>query len=231
MKTRWIYMAIAALLIGEAFVFLYLRPEKSRWESSELLALNASEDSTLPAVGYRLVEQADRLEAVESQLSYSDGFCGVFVPEAGVGGAARSLDFFYFEYEPGNPRFIHDVFGHAPEVCMKATGATLVGTHPSREIEVDGDSFVVRVLEFKSPVADQTLWIFKLTWLPEAAPYKATDELTTRRREKVLAALFGDPRPPARVLLAGARNYENLDAAWASFEKLLVTRLSIVQPG
>lgn len=231
MKTRWIYLGIALLVLGETFVFLYLKPEKARWDSSELLMLDSSEEGLQPAGGYRLIEQGDRLEAVESQLSYSDGFCGVFVPETATGNSSRSLDFFYFEYEPGNPRFIHDVFGHAPEVCMKATGATLVGTHPSREIEVDGNAFVVRVLEFNSPVGDQTLWIFKLTWLPEDSPYQATDENSSRRREKVLAALFGDPRPPARILLAGARNYESLDHAWASFEALLVSRLTIVQPG
>ena len=63
--TRWIYIGIAYLVIGEAFVFLYLKPEKARWDSSELLTLDSAEAATNPAVGYRLVEQRDRLEAVE----------------------------------------------------------------------------------------------------------------------------------------------------------------------
>lgn len=232
MKAPPLFLAAAfLLLLGESFVFFYRLPEKSRWASSELLRLEGEWEKEGSRSGYRLIAQPDRLEAVESQLTFSFGYCGVFVPDTGVGGRSPSLDFFYFEYEPGNPRFIHDVFGHAPEVCMKATGARLVATHPSREIEVDGKRFGVRVLEFQSPVADETLWVFKLTWLPEAAPYQAADTMTTQRREKVLAALFRNPRPPARVLLAGARYYESLEAAWASFETLLVSRLRIVPPG
>jgi hypothetical protein len=42
------------------------------------------------------------------------------------------------------------------------------------------------------------------------------------REEKVKTGLFGNPKPPARVLLAGAMGYESLDAAWSAYENRLL---------
>lgn len=228
-KSRWWWWAAAgAVILAEGFVFLRTLPEKKRWAAEPVLALELTEGAE--AGGYRFQDQPERLDGAVEQLSFATGRCGVFSPTLKAGEAMRSLDFFYFEYDPGNSRFIHDVFGHAPEVCMRATGAVLRQAHPSRHIEIAGRSLEVLVLEFISPVSSGPLWVFRFTWLPEDVPYDPYEPAYTMRGEKFLIGILGSPKPPARVLLAGAMGYENLDAAWESYERLLVDRLKIVAP-
>jgi len=231
-KLWWI--ALAGVLAVETFVFAWTRPDTKRWASVPLLALElepalfageATGGNGIAGQGYRYLDQPERLGGAVEQLSFARGVCGVFHPLEE--NSRRALDFFYFEYEAGNPRFIHDVFGHAPEVCMRAIGATLQRQHPSRSIEADGSAAIVRVLEFRSPVAAGPLWVFHLTWLPEDAPFQASESASDLRREKLLSGLFGNPNPPARILLAGAVGYESLEEAWASFETQLVSRLRV----
>lgn len=226
---RWIWWAAAlALLFLEGFVFLRTIPEKRRWAREPVLTLDLSSE---PDGGsHTFLDQPERLDGVTSQLSFSSGKCGVFLPREKAAGRGGSLDFFYLEYDPGNPRFIHDVFGHAPEVCLRATGATLRQEHPSRSIEVAGRSLKVLVLEFSSPVLSTPLWVFRLTWLPEGTPYDPYKAAYTMRQEKFLSGVFGTPKPPARVLLAGASAYESLDDAWREYEVLLVRRLKLSAP-
>ncbi|MDF1824398.1 MAG: hypothetical protein P1U68_07135 [Verrucomicrobiales bacterium] len=224
------------LLFAELAVFAFRAPEKQRWASTPVLKLDvpaemieeSTSDAGLKAEGYRYASQPERLEGAVEQLSFSEGACGVFI---GADRAGKSMDFFYLEYEAGNPSYIDDIFGHAPEVCMSATGAKLRQKHPSRTIQVGDFSNKVDVLEFESPLNASTLWVFKLTWLPEDAPLKPSSGGGVTRRDKIRAGFSLKPRPPARILLAGARNYEGLDSAWAGFEELLVSRLRIVDPG
>jgi hypothetical protein len=224
-KLWWI--ALAGVLLVEAFVFAWTRPDTKRWTGVPLLALDLG-----PAEGggHRLVEQPERVAAVESQLSFAAGRCGVFLPLA-EGETGRGLDFYYFEYEAGNPRFIYDVFGHAPEVCMRAIGASLHANHGQREVVVGGQPIAVRVLEFRSPVSAGPLWVMQMQWLPPEAPFQAGGSASSMRREKILSGLFGNPNPPARVLLAGASGYPTLEEAWADYERLLVSRLRVEAPG
>lgn len=228
-KSRWWWWAAAAaVLLAEGFVFLRTLPEKKRWSTEPVLTLDLAEGTETG--GYRFHEQPERLGGAVEQLSFASGRCGVFSPVVTAGQTLRSLDFFYFEYDSGNSRFIHDVFGHAPEVCLRATGATLRKEHPSRTIEIEGRSLKVLVLEFVSPVSSGPLWVFRFTWLPEGSPYDPYEPAYTMREEKFLIGILGRPKPPARVLLAGAMGYENLDKAWESYERLLVARLEIVAP-
>ena len=74
------------------------------------------------------------------------------------------------------------------------------------------------------------MWVFRLTWLPEGVPYDPYDTAYTMRGEKFLIGILGRPKPPARILLAGALGYDSLDEAWASYEKLLVGRLKLASP-
>ncbi|HQW28158.1 MAG: hypothetical protein KA152_08130 [Verrucomicrobiales bacterium] len=234
---NWFWWAAAgALLLSEGFVFLRSLPEKSRWAETPVLTLDlpydaARSDATGGQVSgnFHYLDQPERLQGAVEQLSFSSGRCGVFRPDETGDHSQRSLDFFFLEYAPGNPRFIHDVFGHAPEVCMRATGATLKKEHPSRHIEVAGRSLKVLVLEFVSPVSSSPLWVFRLTWLPEEAPFDPYDSANVLRERKLLSGIFGSPKPPARVLLAGAMGYENLEAAWESYGRLLVSRLKLAQ--
>ena len=113
---------------------------------------------------------------------------------------------------------------------MAVTGATLQREHPSRFITVGGRSMKVLVLEFLSPVSSQPMWVFRFTWLPESVPYDPYDPIYVLRREKFLIGVLGSPKPPARVLLAGGIGYKTLDEAWASYERLLVSRLKVVAP-
>jgi hypothetical protein len=224
----WWWWAAAAVILAEGFVFLRTLPEKKRWAAEPVLALDLNEGAE--AGDYRFHEQPERLEGAVEQLSFASGRCGVFSPKLKTGESMRSLDFFYFEYDPGNSRFIHDVFGHAPEVCLRATGAVLRQEHPSRHIEIAGRSLKVLILEFISPVSSGPMWVFRFTWLPEDVPYDPYEPAYTMRGEKFLSGILGSPKPPARVLLAGAMGYENLDAAWESYGRLLVDRLRVVAP-
>lgn len=225
-KRFWWGAAIAVVAV-ELFVFLRTIPEKMRWAHEPVLTLDLGEPGGDEGHGYRFIEQPERLGGAVEQLSYSKGVCGVFVPGADGASPQRALDFFYFEYEPGNSRFIHDVFGHVPEACMSATGAVLKEEHPSRTITVGGRSLKVLVLEFVSPVSSQPMWVFRLTWLPPDTPYDPYQIAYLMRQEKFLIGVLGQPKPPARVLLAGAIGYKNLEEAWASYERLLVSRMKI----
>ena len=226
---RFWWIAAALIVAAELFVALRTIPERLHWASEPVLTLDLPE----PQNGndpYAFVEQPERLDGVESQLSFAEGRCGVFVPKAHGNHPKRALDFFYFEYDPGNSRFIHDVFGHAPEICMRTTGAVLKQEHPARHITIGGRSMKVLVLEFISPVSTLPMWVFRFTWLPEGLAYDSYNPVYLQRREKFLIGILGDPKPPARVLLAGGIGYETLEEAWASYERLLVSRLKIVAP-
>ena len=113
---------------------------------------------------------------------------------------------------------------------MRSTGAALKQEHPERTIVVEGRSMPVKVLEFVSPVSTSPLWFFRFSWLPENAPFKPYDTSYMMREAKVKTGLFGNPKPPARVLLAGAMGYESLDAAWSAYNRLLVDHLKITPP-
>lgn len=227
---RFWWIAAGLIVAAELFVFLRTIPEKLHWAQEPVLKLELPE----PENGndpYALVEQPERLGGAVQQLSYAEGRCGVFVPKADGKNPKRVMDFFYFEYEPGNPRFIHDVFGHVPEACMSASGAVLKQEHPSRFITIGGRSMKVLVLEFVSPLSPQPMWVFRFTWLPEGTPYDPYQIGYLMRQEKFLIGVLGQPKPPARVLLAGGIGYQTLDEAWASYERLLVSRLKLVTPG
>jgi len=212
--------------------------ERDSWENHALLQLSTSTlvlprgDSAVSRSGnseefisYEFRERPEGLKGAVEQLAFSEGLCGVFVSAGSSRATNAALELFYFEYEPGNPRFIHDVFGHGPEVCMSASGAVLEKRHETKEIRVGGKAIPVRVLEFSSPLSDSPLWIFKLTWLPEDAPFQPSRSATSLRREKVLAGLFQGSNPPARIVLAGARDFATREKAWAAFEALVVTKL------
>ncbi len=243
---RYWWLAAAAILLIEGGVHLWLKPEQSQWDSVAVLELNIpdlaiiseSGSVNLPDGGgsshgvetqFRFHNQPERLESANQQLSFAGGTCGVFLPNDNPTLSTPALELFYFEYDAGNPRFIHDVFGHAPEVCMKAIGAELRANHPSRIISVGDSSIPVRVIEFETPSLPSPLWVFKLTWVPEEAPYQPDDSASSLRREKILAGVLGNPRPPARVILVGARNFDSVDAAWRAYQAIVVDHLSLKQ--
>ena len=224
------WIAAVVLLAGELFAFLRTIPEKRRWAAEPVLILDLPEGFRDEGGQFEFLDQPERLGGAVEQLAYAKGRCGVFLPSVGEGENRRTLEFFYFEYDPGNPRFIHDVFGHVPEACMSATGAILKQEHPARTITVAGRSLKVLVLEFVSPVSSSPMWVFRLTWLPEGVPYDPYETAYTMRGEKFLIGILGRPKPPARILLAGAVGYENLDEAWSGYERLLVSRLKVAKP-
>jgi len=221
------------LLIAELAVFAFRAPEKPRWASTPVMKLAVPSNGDKENSGgslrksgkYQYTSQPERLKGAVEQLSFSDGTCGIF--DSG-GRSGRSIDFFYLEYEAGNPSYIDDIFGHAPEVCMSAAGAKLRQKHPERTIQVGDYPSQVDVLEFEVPITGATLWIFKLTWVPDDAPLKPGSGVL--RKDKILAGFLLKARPPARLLLAGARNYEDLDAAWEAFEVLIGDRLYFEEP-
>lgn len=229
-RTFW-WIAAAAILVAETFVYLRTIPEKRRWASAPVLALELPPDAPTPTPGQDgFVAQPEKLGGSVQQLAYADARCGTFFPARAPGETSARLEFFYFEYDAGNPRFVHDVFGHLPEVCMNASGAVLKATHPSRQIEIDGRSHEVLVLEFVSPLSSQPMWVFRFTWLPEGVPYDPYDISYLKRDAKFLIGILGKPKPPARVLLAGAIGYDSIDEAWGEYERMLVSRLSLVSP-
>ncbi len=232
MRTRTLWWTAAALiLLSETFVFLRTIPEKRRWAKAPVLDLALPTAETTPASGRDVfVEQPERLGGAVQQLAYADARCGTFFPAMSDNSGGARLEFFYFEYDAGNSRFVHDVFGHVPEVCMSASGAVLKATHPSRSIEIAGRSHEVLVLEFVSPLSSQPMWVFRFTWLPEGVPYHPYDTSYLMREAKFLIGLLGKPKPPARVLLAGAIGYDDLESAWAEYERMLVSRLRMASP-
>lgn len=235
-------IAAGGLIFGELFVVSWRHFGTALWADTSVLTLAPPQDgldegnagnltgSPASPVFTRYQSQPERLEGAIEQLSFSDGICGVFTPQGDLSNRSKSLDFFFLEYDAGNPRIVTDVFTHAPEVCMQATGAVLKQEHPRRQIVVSGEEIEVRVLEFEAPGTSLPLWVFRLTWLPQNSPYRQFESSSSLRREKILSGLRLDSQPPARVLLAGARNYEELEEAWTAFEELLVKRLSLMAP-
>lgn len=232
-------IAAGALILGELFVMSWRHLGTAMWADTAVLTLDPPPDgvgetslpgSPAPVILSQFQSQPERLEGAIEQLSFSEGICGVFTPPGDLSNRSKSLDFFFLEYDAGNPRIVTDVFTHAPEVCMQATGAVLKQEHPRRQIVVSGEEIAVRVLEFEAPGTSLPLWVFRLTWLPHNSPYRQFESSSSLRREKILSGLRLDSQPPARVLLAGARNYEELEGAWTAFEELLVKRLSLMAP-
>lgn len=226
-KKLW-WLGLGVLVLVELGVHYWLQPDDSRWDSSALLQLDlpdATETPELRSIPYRFLDQSERLTPLSGQLSFSGGKCGLFVPEGPVHPGSATVELFFFEYDAGNPLFIEDVLGHAPEVCMKASGASLIRTHPDRTVPVGNRALAVRILEFATPTSGNPLWIFRLTWLPEDTPYREIQNAAMMRRERILGGLSGNPRPPARVLLAGARNFASEEEAWTAFATLIGDRL------
>jgi hypothetical protein len=235
-------IAAGGLILGELFVMSWRHLGTALWADTSVLTLappregigegtgGSLSDSPAAPAPVQYQSQPERLQGAIEQLSFSAGICGVFIPPDDPSNRSKSLDFFFLEYEAGNPRIVTDVFTHAPEVCMQASGALLKEEHPRRKIVVSGEEIPVRVLEFESPGTRLPLWVFRLTWLPQNSPYRQFESSSSLRREKFLSGLRLDSQPPARVLLAGARNYEKLEEAWLAFENLLVTRLSLEVP-
>ncbi|MEM9016643.1 MAG: hypothetical protein AAGC68_06490 [Verrucomicrobiota bacterium] len=165
---------------------------------------------------------------MSGQLSFSTGLCGLFAPRsAPLSSTTPTIEFFCFEYEAGNPHFIDDVLGHAPEVCMSASGATLENIHPNRVFQIGEQTTSIRVLEFTPALSEQPIWVFRLTWLPADSPYQPSSDGAALRKERILGALLGNPRPPATVVLAGARNFPDEASAWEAFRSLVLSRLEL----
>lgn len=231
---RFWWIATAALVAIEVAVLAWLLPNESEWENARLLQLSLVELAQPQSVhdsSFRFLHQAERLMEIEDQLSFSDGICGIFAPEQmPLDSSTPTLELFYFEFEAGNPLFFDDVLGHAPEVCMKASGAELIQIHPERELPVEDQQLQVRVLEFKTPIHPAPLWVYRITWLPQGSRFEPVMDGAMMRRERIRGGLLGNPRPPARTILAGARNFENEASAWEAFQSLVGERLSLRQP-
>ncbi|MDF1659580.1 MAG: hypothetical protein P1U58_18325, partial [Verrucomicrobiales bacterium] len=67
------------------------------------------------------------------------------------------------------------------------------------------------------------------TWLPEGSFYETYADGREQRRQRIIGALKGNPRPPARTLLAGFRNFASREQAARVFDELLVKRLTLDQ--
>jgi hypothetical protein len=223
-------LAAAILCTIELVVALWLKPEYSEWVNTPLLSLALPDDGASVIAlekPFQFTNLPERLTELESQLSFSSGEAGMFRRDDVARAHAPTIEFFFFEFEPGNPNFINDVLGHAPEVCMEAGGAVLVATHPDREIEIEGQTLVVRQLEFERPASAGRFHVFRTTWLPEGSFYETYSDGREQRRQRILGALKGNPRPPARTLLAGLRNFASREEAARIFDELFVNRLEL----
>lgn len=233
-KPVW-WIALGAIVLIELAVLAWLRPDHSQWESSKRLHIAVAQQNEPVPVGamdYHFLNQPERLTEISSQLSFSDGICGLFAPTGQpVHSDTATVELFYFEYKAGNPLFIEDVLGHAPEVCMKASGAILKEIHPERELTIEDQTLSVRVLEFETPLGNSPLWVFRITWLPEDSTYQAAEDAAMLRKERILGSMLGNPRPPARVILAGARNFGSEQSAWEAFDHLIGKQLTLRAPG
>lgn len=216
----------------ELVVALWLKPEDTEWADTALLRLELPADGdTVSALEkpFHFRDLPERLTELESQLSFTSGEAGMFSRQDLARVHAPAIEFFFFEFEPGNPNFINDVLGHAPEVCMEAGGAVLVATHPHRRINIEGQEIVVRQLEFERPASSGRFHVFRTTWLPEGSFYETYADGREQRRQRIIGALKGNPRPPARTLLAGFRNFASREQAARVFDELLVKRLTLDQ--
>ena len=219
----WIASTLIALV--ECAVIFRSVAEKKVWSETPTLELKELNLQSTPG-RYSFHENADRLEEASEQLSFASGLYGNFVsPE-------NSMDFFFLRYEPGNPRFIEDIFGHAPDVCMRSTGATLRREHPQRTLSMNGSALPVRIFEFELPHTTKPLWVFRMTWIPEQSFYSRNQISDRSRLTKLAAGFRADSRPPARILLAAGRNFPELDESWTAFRELIGSHLSLnSQPG
>jgi len=226
-------IAGALLCTIECVVAFWLKPDYSGWEETPLLQLQLPDDGGEVAVlghSFHFRDLPERLTELESQLSFTSGEAGFFSRKDLARVHAPAVEFFFFEFEPGSPNFINDVLGHAPEVCMEAGGAVLVATHPTREVVIAGQPLTIRQLEFERPSSSGRFHVFRTTWLPEGSFYETYADGKEQRLQRIRGALKGNPRPPARTLLAGMRNFASREEASRVFDELLVRRLALKAP-
>lgn len=207
-----------------------MKPDYEEWSSIALLDLQLPQDGDSRSAGEQVFFYTDlpkRLEDLKGSLSFDTGEAGLFLSRDVARAYAPVVEFFFFEFAAGNPQFINDVLGHAPEVCMEEGGADLITTHPIREFEVAGEKLSLRHLEFERPGAAGRYHVFRTTWLPEGSFYETYIDGREQRKQRIAGALKGNPRPPARTLLAGMRNFTSPREAREAFEGLLLDHLEM----
>ena len=162
---------------------------------------------------------------VDGLLGHDRSVCGTWQDRSAD---FRWVHYTWVEYDAGNTRYLRDLFGHPPEVCVGKSGAKRLAIHPNRTLEIMGRELAVRHVEFADPISGIPFQIFKFVWLPEASPLQFDDGRSEQalRRARLNAAWHGMPRSEARMLIAVVVGADGAEQGWTQFERTVAASLS-----
>ena len=177
--------------------------------------------------GPEILHKADPAQrvSVDRLLGHDRSQCGVWRER---NRPDRAVYYTWVEYDAGNTRYLKDLFGHPPEICVGKSGATMVAVHPDRVLRIEGQEIQVRHVEFVDPISAVPFQIFKFTWLPDdSALQPGQDGSDTMRLARLRAAVHGMPRTEARMLIATVIGASDPEDGWQRFDRAMMVALSI----
>ncbi len=190
-----------------------------RGNAAERPILSLGDLSRMATRGF---EEAPILPRQVDGLSYDRGrrytWSDPVAPEEDPTG--RSLDLIYLEYEPGNTRCFPDLFFHSPEVCMAAAGELIEADRWAENLR--GTEIGLRRATFREYRSHQPLYIYKVAWFSRDYPVRlgVNDHL-----KKLQSSLVPRSSPPARLLTAALKGFENEAEAADFFRQNILSRL------
>ena len=98
-------------------------------------------------------------KSVEDALGFSYGY-RFFHPISN----SAYIEVYYYGYEEDNKLSSVSSYGHAPTICMEASGANLIEEYPPTIIETAGLRIPVRHYLFELPRTGQKLNVFWTIW-------------------------------------------------------------------
>ena len=223
-------VVLAVLLIGgEVFRLWWFSASEAETVADHVAEslLHFDPEVSSAKSGSKMLHRADPEQAkiVDRLLGHDRSQCGVFQEGAQPN---CQVNYIWVEYDAGNTRYLKDLFGHPPEVCVGKSGATPVAIHPDRMLEIDGQEISVRHVEFADPISGAPFQIFKFAWLPDdSALQPGRDGPDPLRLARLRAAVHGMPRTEARMLIATVFGAAGPEDGWQRFDHAMMAALSM----
>ena len=179
-------------------------------------------EMTFPKEGEPGFERLD-LKATRGgqKLSYDYGdLVRLFSPDD----EGWSIDLYYLEYDQGNREQVRDLLGHAPEDCMRTSGARMERELPPFHTEVEGRELSCRQVVLAYPHQETRHHVFKIVWMAEMGRFGIEGQRPEFRLVRLTAAWRRHPRPPARLILASVTGVADAAEARSVFEREILSR-------
>lgn len=137
----------------------------------------------------------------------------------------------YLDYEAGNARVLPDLYMHSPEICLPASGVTLVRELPAQTFPVSGQELLVRRWLFQAPRSGEPIYAFKTVWSGDDDFLQGTLYSRDLREARLEAARAGREFAAARMILAVTFGLEDDEEAWVDFQERVLSHLVMEEAG